>query len=382
MAKAMVLTKQGSTDYLEMREYPTPAAGPGDVVADVGLCGICGTDTHQVMGWLPAPVPHAIGHEWFGRVRELGEGVESDATGQPLKKGDPIASSIGISEPDWYSRNLPDRPNVSSGFEEVGISTAHTADDPPHFWGGFAEHVYLPSYFPVYKLPSDMDDKELVMVEPIAVATRAFKRAQGSLAGHTHAGAGTDPSQTVVIQGMGPIGMCHALVCNLFGMTKIIGIDKIPERLEKGRRMGLTDTIDMNELSSPEERQKAVKRISGGEGADVVFETAGYPSAFEESFKLVRMGGCIVEVGNAAETGKSQISPFADVCQKDVDVFGSFGYSKGEYRTATATMVKAKRMGVPFGEIVAEVRPLEELPEQITRQGEAKAPGRIAIRPR
>jgi L-iditol 2-dehydrogenase len=378
----MVLTKQGSTDFLELIDHPTPSAGKGAVVADVGLCGICGTDTHQVIGWIPAPLPHAIGHEWFGRVRELGEGVESDSTGQPLRIGDRIASSIGISMPDWYSRNLPDRPNVSGGFEEVGISMAHTADDPPHFWGGFAEHVYLPEYYPLFKLPSDMDDNELVLVEPIAVATRAFKRAQRSLAGFTSAGTGMDPSQTVVIQGMGPIGMCHALVCSLFGMTKIIGIDKIADRLEKGKKLGLTDTIDMNEHTSQEERQKLVKKISGGEGADVVFEAAGYPSAFEESFKLVRKAGCIVEVGNAADTGKAQISPFTDICQKDVDVFGSFGYSRMEYRTAISTMIKAKKMGIPFGEIVVEVHPLEELPEQIRRQGEAEVPGRIVIRPR
>ncbi|MDW5562100.1 MAG: zinc-binding dehydrogenase [Methanomassiliicoccus sp.] len=382
MAKEMVLSKQGSTDYLEMRDYPTPSAGPGAVVADVVLCGVCGTDTHQVMGWLPIPVPHALGHEWFGRVRELGEGVEADATGQPLSTGDRIASGIGISRPDWYSRNLPDRPNVSSGFEEVGISMTHTADDPPHFWGAFAEHVYLPGYFPIYKLPPGMDDRELVLVEPIAVATRAFKRAQGSAAGYTKTGVGVDPSQTVVVQGMGPVGMCHALVCNLFGMTNIIGIDKVPERLEKGKRMGLTDAIDMNEVDSIEDRQKQVKKLSGGEGADIVFETAGHPSAFEESFQLVRKGGCIVEVGNAADSGKAQLSPFTDVCQKDVDVLGSFGYSGLEYRTAMATMVKAKQAGVPFGEIVGEVRPLEELPEQIQRQGEAGVPGRIAIQPR
>ena len=75
-----------------------------------------------------------------------------------------------------------------------------------------------------------------------------------------------DPSQTAAIQGIGPVGMCHTLVCNFFGIINIIGIDKISERLEKGKRLGLTDTIDMNEYTSMGERQKLVMKMSGGEG--------------------------------------------------------------------------------------------------------------------
>lgn len=381
MPRAMVITKPGSPDNLEMREYPEPSAGPGAVVADVKLCGVCGTDTHQVLGWLENPMPQALGHEWFGTVRELGEGVENDALGKPLRKGDHIATSVGVSKPDWYARNIANRPNISQGFEEVGISMTHTADDPPHFWGAFAERVYLPPYFPVYKLPSGLEEREMVLVEPFAVTTRAFKRAQGSQAGFTEEGAGTDPSQTVVVQGMGPIGMCQTAVCNLFGMSSIIGIDPNADRLEKGQALGCTETIDMSEVTSQEDRVKRVMELTDGVGADIVFEAAGHPEALEESLKAVRKGGAVIELGNAADAGMAKINPYADICQKDIDILGSFGYSSLEYRTAMAALEKASRNGMNVGAIVGDVRPLESLPEQIRRQGEGVVPGRIAIRP-
>lgn len=381
MPKAMVLTKQGSPDNLEMREYPEPQPGKGAIVADVKLCGVCGTDTHQVLGWIKIPMPHVIGHEWFGTVRELGEGVSTDFLGKPLKKGDPIATSIGISKQDWYARNIAGRENISQGFEEVGISMTHSADDPPHLWGGFAEQVYLPEYFPVFKLPSDLEDNEMVLIEPMAVVTRAFKRAQMSQAGFTQVGAGTDPSQTVVVQGMGPVGMCQTAVCNMFGPGNIIGIDPNADRLEKGEKLGCTETINMSEVTDMEERVKKVKSLTDGVGADIVFEAAGHPETLEESFKLVRKGGTIVELGNAASTGKAQISPYKDICQKDIDILGSFGYSALEYKTAMAALEKSRRMGLKLGMIVGEMQPLDTLPEQIRRQGEGAVPGRIAMRP-
>jgi hypothetical protein len=110
-------------------------------------------------------------------------------------------------------------------------------------------------------------------------------------------------------------------------MTKVIGIDKILSSGE-GKRLGLTDTIDIERAVSPEGRQKEVNgytRRGGGRG----FETAGYPERLRESFKLVRKG--VHRRGRQrAETGKSQINPFADVCQKtDVFVFRYPGVSTG-----------------------------------------------------
>lgn len=380
MAKAFVLMKTGGPENLKMMDYPTPKAKPGTIVADVKLCGICGTDTHIIYGRLPVPLPQLLGHEWFGTIRELGKGVKVDYTGKPLEKGDFIATCLAKCGKCWFCQNLPGRESLCQNLELVGISP-HKADEPPHFWGAFAEHVYIPETYPVFKLPKGLTDREMVMIEPIAVATRSFKRAQSGGTDCAYAGEGVDPSQTVVIQGLGPIGLSHTVVNNVYGMNNIVGVDIIPERLTQAKKMGATETISMKEYVTTEDRVEKIMELTDGIGADVVIEATGVPAAFSESFKLLRRGGTVVEMGHFTNTGETKVNPHVDFCNKEVNVFGNWGYSKFEYRTAIAVMMKAKKMGIPFGEICTEVHPLEDLPAQILRQEKKLSPGKIAIKP-
>ena len=377
MARAMVLIRPGSIDNFEMRDYPTPPAGRGDIVANVSMCTICGTDMDIIHGGQDLPMPILLGHEWFGTVRELGDGVTKDFVGQELREGDLIATSNGTRGDCWYLNNVPGRNNLCPQQEVVGVYR-RSADEAPHFWGAFAEHVYIEKHIPAFKLPAGLDERELVCLEPIAVATRSFKRAHGSGAG---AGEGVDPSQTVVIQGLGSIGQCMSLVCNVNGMENIIAVDRHPDRIELGKRMGVTDIVDRSALKSVEERAEEVRRMTGGRGADIVFECAGTNQAFAEAFKLVRKGGTVVELGVAGDKGTIGVNPFSDFCEKEVNVFGVFGYPSLEYRIAIATMNVAKRRGIPFGDIVSDVKPLDTLPEQLRRHDERDVPGSIAIRP-
>jgi len=380
MVKAMVLTKAGGPENLKMMDFPVPKAKPGDIVADVKLCGVCGTDTHIIYGRLPVPLPHILGHEWFGTVRELGKGVKVDYTGKPLEEGDYIATCLAKCGECWFCHNTPGRESLCMNMDVVGISV-HTANDPPHLWGGFAEMVYIPKQMPVFKFPPGLSEKEMVLVEPMAVATRTFKRAQAGGTDCAHAGEGVDPSQTVVIQGLGPIGQCHTVVSNVYGMTNIIGIDIVPSRLEQAKKMGATEVISMKEYPTTEDRVEKIMELTNGIGADVVIEATGVPAAFSEAFKLVRRGGTVVEMGHFTNTGETSVNPHVDFCNKEVNVFGSWGYSRFEYRTAMAVMAKAKKMGIPFGEICAEIAPLEDLPNQIIRQEKKLSPGKIAVRP-
>lgn len=380
MAKAMVLTRQGSIDDLEMRDYPTPFAAAGDIVADVSMCTVCGTDIDIIHGGQELPMPILLGHEWFGTVRELGDGVSTDFVGQELREGDLIATSNGTRGDCWYLNNVPGRNNLCPQQEVVGVYR-RSADEAPHFWGAFAQHVYIEKHIPVFKLPPGLDEKELVCIEPIAVATRSFKRAHGGGSSGAGAGEGVDPSQTVVVQGLGTIGQCMSLVCNVNGMENIIAVERHPDRIELGERMGTTGIVDRGALRTVEERAEEVRRMTGGRGADIVFECAGTNQAFAEAFKLVRKGGTVVELGVAGDRGAIEVNPFSDFCEKEVSVFGVFGYPSLEYRMAIAAMNVAKRRGIPFGDIVSDVQPLESLPEQIMRHVERDVPGSIAIRP-
>jgi L-iditol 2-dehydrogenase len=226
-----------------------------------------------------------------------------------------------------------------------------------------------------------MTEKEMVLVEPIAVATRAFKRAQSGGTDCAYAGEGVDPSQTVVIQGLGPIGQSHVVVNNVYGMSNIIGIDIIPSRLEQAKKMGAKEVINMKEYPKMDDRVEKVMELTNGIGADVVIEASGVPAAFTEALNLVRRGGTVVEMGHFTNTGETSVNPHVHFCNKEVNCFGDWGYSKFEYRTAIAVMSKAKKMGIPFSDICAEIAPLEDLPNQIIRQEKKLSPGKIAVRP-
>lgn len=380
MAKAFVLMKPGGPEDLKMMDYPIPKAKPGAIVADTKLCGVCGTDTHIIYGRLPVPTPQLLGHEWFGTIRELGKGVKVDYTGQPLKEGDFIATCLAKCGKCWFCHNVPGRESLCMNMDVIGISP-NKASDPPHFFGAFADHVYIGEHFPVFKFPKGLTEKEMVLVEPIAVATRSFKRAQSGGTDCAYAGEGVDPSQTVVIQGLGPIGLSHTVVNNVYGMNSIVGIDIIPERLTQAKKMGATETISMKEYATTEDRVEKIMELTNGIGADVVIEATGVPAAFSEAFKLVRRGGTVVEMGHFTNTGETKVNPHVDFCNKEVNCFGNWGYGKFEYRTAIAVMMKAKKMGIPFGEICTEIHPLGDLPAQIVRQEKKLSPGKIAMRP-
>src|SRR4051812_34190386 len=94
MVRAAVLDETGGD--VQVRTYTPPRAECGAVVVDVLHAGICGTDIHLQDGRLSVPLPVILGHEAVGFVRELGAGVDVDATGAPLREGDLVvwASSI------------------------------------------------------------------------------------------------------------------------------------------------------------------------------------------------------------------------------------------------------------------------------------------------
>lgn len=385
-AKAMVLTKFGSPDYLEVQEFPVPEPADDAIVARVKMCGVCGTDTHVVYGRLKLPLPTILGHEWFGVVEKLGSNVKTDFTGKPLNEGDYIATCGGACGKCWFCKNTPGRTNLCDSLYIVGLWPT-PCDQPPHLFGGFAEYVYVDTTkLPVFKFPPGLSENEMVLVEPMAVATRTWKRAIAGSTCASYAAEGWEASQTIAIQGLGPIGQCHVTTALVHGVDRLILIDLMKDRLEEGKKLAdavgaETLLINLKEVPNVEDRVKMVKDFTYGVGADIVIEATGAPPAFAEAFKLVRRGGTIVEMGHFTDTGSIQVNPHIDLCNKDVQVFGSWAYPGFEYKTAIAVMAKAKKVGIPFGNILKEVNPLEELPNSIRRQEEKKVPGKIAIKP-
>jgi propanol-preferring alcohol dehydrogenase len=138
--RAMFLERAGAP--LVMRERPSPAPGPGEILIRVNACGVCRTDLHVVDGELPDPkMPIVPGHEIVGDILKAGAGVTGFAVGQ----------RVGV---PWLGHTCGVCPYCQSGHEnlcDAPLFTGYTRD------GGFATHVIADARY-CFALPDGMDD--------------------------------------------------------------------------------------------------------------------------------------------------------------------------------------------------------------------------------
>ena len=156
------------------------------------------------------------------------------------------------------------------------------------------------------------------LADPIACGTRALERAfaRGSL-GWEGIGLG----KSVVVQGLGPIGILTGAAARAMGASPVVGIDRIPMRLEMAGRFGFDEVLSLAELTEVEDRVKAVRSMTRGLGADVVVEVVGLPAGLRRVPRLVRRGGRVVEFGHFTDNGTMALNP-QQIVNLDVDILG------------------------------------------------------------
>ena len=283
---------------LRLGDLPSPTPQPGQVLVRVQRVGICGSDVHYFShgraGAFVPKRPFALGHEFAGEIAALGEGV----TDLPLD----TRVTVDPSQPCGQCRHCRSgRYNLCENMRYFG-----SASCDPHLDGGFAELVAVPARN-CHRMPAGMSWGEAAMLEPLAVALHAAKRA-GDVAG-----------KTVCIAGGGAIGQLLALTVRAFGATQVTLSDlaAFPRRfaLEQGADAAL-------DPSDPASEQQALD-LSGG-GFDFVFEAAGSPKALAQALKVVRRGGTVIQVG----TLPAEVPiPANLIMAKELTVVGSFRFA-------------------------------------------------------
>ncbi len=206
--KSILIEKPNQLAIVE-REIPTPSAG--EVRVKVKLAGICGSDSHIYRGHNPfAKYPRVIGHEFFGVIDAVGEGVESARVGERVAV-DPVVS-CGHCYPCSIGK-----PNVCTTLAVLGV----------HADGGFSEYAVVPAKN-AWKIPEAVADQYAVMIEPFTIAA--------NVTGH---GQPTE-NDTVLVYGAGPIGLTIVQVLKgVYNVKNVIVADRIDERLEKAKESGI-----------------------------------------------------------------------------------------------------------------------------------------------
>lgn len=322
------------------KEVPKPEKG--ELVVKIRLCNICGSDMH---GWAGSGglASGCLGHEFVGEIYELGEGVEKDYAGNPVKVGDRIVAP-------YYLTCMKCSTCAEGDFQYCENAYAHLAPDPnewPYFGGAFSTHYYIRSNQFFYKVPDDLDDKLVVG------ANCAFSQSYCGLDV-----LGLKFGEILLIQGAGGLGLYAACIAKEIGATVII-IDGVKERLELAKRFGADYAIDMNEYPSVEDRLKVTLDLTNGKGVDRAIELTGYTPAFEEGLRHLKIKGQYVICGINVVGKEATMSP-GYITRKAITVHGVARYMP-HYLHKSLLFLQKYQDKYPFTEMSDQVYPLEDI---------------------
>jgi L-iditol 2-dehydrogenase len=342
-----------SPGSLGVRVFPVPDPEPGAVILKVLLSGICGTDKHTFRGESQqyAGTPHArsieypliCGHENVGTIVALG-GPVLDAEGEPLAVGDRVVPGANVPCGNCHFCVTGQPYYFCSHLEDYGNSL--NTQRPPHLFGGWSEYMYLLPRTPIFRVPDNVPDEVAVITEVMAV-THGVETAMSLLSRNGVSAVGS----TVVVLGVGPLGLCHLVKAAMLGAGTLVATDRLPNRLRHAEAFGASLTMNAAE-SDEAARRDAVLSATRGRGADIVIDCTGFPESFVEALRLVRTGGVVVEAGTFVDLGPVSINPNSDICTRNVSVVGVGGETTQGY-TSSLKVMAANMDRYPLTEIVS-----------------------------
>jgi threonine 3-dehydrogenase len=285
------IVKEKRAPGLTVTTVPKPAPGPGEVLIAVRHAGVCGTDLH-IADWDPwaqgrIKPPIVIGHEFAGEIEALGEGV----TG--LRKGQ-LVTAEGHIVCGHCLQCRTGNGHICKNTRIIGVDRN----------GAFAEYIVMPTtnVLTLSGIPTEVG----AIMDPMGNAFHTVLTAE-------------IPGSTVFIVGCGPIGCFAVGIARAAGATKVIASDVNPKRLALAEKMGAHVTIN----AAKDDVVKTVIGETGGEGADVVCEMSGVPSALHQAFAAVRMGGRVQLLG--IPKGDVPVDFANEIIFKGITIYGVIG---------------------------------------------------------
>lgn len=308
--------------HVGLLEVPMPEVRANHVLIEVKATGVCGTDIHIYHGEYAANPPVIMGHEVAGLVADVGEGVTN------CQVGDRVTCETYFSvcnECDFCRAGLP---NLCPQRKSIG-SGVH---------GGFTQYVLVPAHN-IHHLPANVDLIAGALSEPLTCCVHALER--------TH----VEPGETVIVSGPGAIGLLMAQVVKAAGAKVVVlGTGADTARLVMAQTLGADLALNVEEGTTPQ----IVADLTGGVGADVVFECAGVGASAQSCLKLVRRRGRYGQVGLF---GKPITWDLDLVCYKELEVHGSFAHLPSAWRKALKLMASGQVQTRP---LVSAILPITE----------------------
>ena len=305
-ARAMVLT--GFNQSLTLKTFPVPKLGAGEILVKIEAAGVCGSDVHMGEGRDPRTrLPMILGHEGAGETAEI-RGEKRDVYGHPLRAGDKVLWSRGVTCGRCYFCKVKMEPSLCPHRWVHGIHTS--CAEPPYLTGNYAKYLLLDQRSDFFKIDKKVDLSTLVPAS-----------CSGATTAHALDLSRMEPGDSVLVQGVGPLGIFAVAFARSFGASQIIVIGGTEERLKMCQSLGATLVLNRNHLSM-EGRKKAIREATHGRGVDVAFEMAGEPEALKECILSVRNGGACVTAGFGEPHGRIDFDCFHDIGRKNLRLQG------------------------------------------------------------
>jgi L-iditol 2-dehydrogenase len=281
-----------------VEEVPDPVPGPDEVLLDIAYAGICGSDMHAFLGEHPyIPLPATPGHEFSATVSKVGKDVQN------LKPGDRVVCEPNLVCGACYNCRIG-RYNICDNLRVMGCQGD----------GAIADKFVAPADKTV-PLPDQVSLRDAVLVEPLAVAVHAVRRA-GDLFG-----------KNVAVLGTGTIGLLVIACAGRAGASRIFATDMSEARLKLAKQTGATKTL--NAGSGDVVEQVLAEQIF--EGIDVVFECVGVEKSIRDAMSMVRKGGRIVVCG---VFGEETTVPMVQVQDRELELIGTIMYIRRDITDA------------------------------------------------
>lgn len=346
---------------VELVELPVPALGPGEALVRVRACSICGSD---LMDWyVSAKAPFVFGHELAGEIAAVGPGVEGWRPGDrvfvhhhaPCGTCPACARGDDVHCPAWRSSRL----------------------DP----GGMAEFVRVPAgnlARDTLRLPPALDFEDGALVEPVACAVKALRRAAavlGALAGQAARRPGGAPAHgvpdwaaplagaRVLVLGLGFNGQVLGRLARALGAGAVIGSDPVADRRQRAEAWA--DAV----VDPAAGDVAAAARARGGEGADLALVTAPSREALAAGAAAARPGGVVLAYA-PTPPGTPLALALHDLFFREVTLVTSYSAGPRDTREALALMAGGV---LRVRDLISHRLPLDRADEAYRLAGE---PGR------
>ncbi len=345
---------------LRLDTFPVPAPAAGEVIVDVALCTLCGSDLHTYFGRRNTPMPTILGHEVIGRVAALPDNAPvCDLLGDPLNVGDRITWSIAASCGDCFfcTHGLPQKCSHLFKYGHERLRPEHA------FSGGLAAVCHLARGTAIVRLPDALSD-EVACPANCATATvmAAFRT------------AGLQAGEVVLLHGAGMLGLTACAAARARAAQAVIVCEPDTTRRELARRFGATHVVAPHDAPL----RDLLADLTAGRGADVAIDLSGVSAAVAQQLAQLRIGGRCVLLGTTRPAAPLTINP-EQVTRRLWHIAGLHNYVPADLATAVQFLTEHGAT-YPFAELVTETFPLDEATAAFNYAEESRAL-RIAVRP-